>query len=195
MLKLESERLILRKLCDDDLKDFHYYRSNPAVARFQTWYPFSLKDSVEFISKYGNSKPSAAGEWCQLGIVLKSNNKLIGDCGVKTNSSDARLAEICCTLSVDYQRQGLAKESITLLFDYAFDELDIHRITAITDCKNLPSIRLFERLEMRREGHFIKNLWFKGRWCNEYLYAILEEEWIRKRLIQNYGTKNLNNEN
>ena len=30
---------------------------------------------------------------------------------------------------------------------------------------------------MRREGHFIQNVWFKGAWGDEYLYALLEREW------------------
>jgi RimJ/RimL family protein N-acetyltransferase len=33
---------------------------------------------------------------------------------------------------------------------------------------------------MRREGHFLKNVWFKGKWGDEYLYAILKEEWQSK---------------
>ena len=33
---------------------------------------------------------------------------------------------------------------------------------------------------MRREGHFIQNIWFKGKWGDEYLYAVLREEWLRK---------------
>jgi hypothetical protein len=30
------------------------------------------------------------------------------------------------------------------------------------------------------QGHFLKNVWFKGKWGDEYLYAILEEEWQSK---------------
>jgi len=32
---------------------------------------------------------------------------------------------------------------------------------------------------MRREGRFVQNAWFKGRWSSEYLYAMLEDEWPR----------------
>jgi len=35
---------------------------------------------------------------------------------------------------------------------------------------------------MRREGHFIQNIWFKGKWGDEYLYAVLREEWSHKIL-------------
>ena len=37
--------------------------------------------------------------------------------------------------------------------------------------------QLLERVGMRREGHFIENVWFKGGWGDEYQYALLEREW------------------
>jgi RimJ/RimL family protein N-acetyltransferase len=53
----------------------------------------------------------------------------------------------------------------------------LHRIIAICDVENQASVRLLERLGMRREGHYIENYWFKGKWASEYLYAILADEW------------------
>jgi RimJ/RimL family protein N-acetyltransferase len=63
------------------------------------------------------------------------------------------------------------------LLAYVFDQLGKHRVIAITDARNAPAARVLERVGMRREGHFIKNVWFKGRWGDEYLYALLEQEW------------------
>ena len=34
---------------------------------------------------------------------------------------------------------------------------------------------------MRREAHHMQSLWFKGNWADEYIYAILREEWRRRR--------------
>jgi RimJ/RimL family protein N-acetyltransferase len=34
---------------------------------------------------------------------------------------------------------------------------------------------------MRREGHFLDSVWFKGEWSDEYLYAVLKDEWLRMR--------------
>jgi RimJ/RimL family protein N-acetyltransferase len=50
-------------------------------------------------------------------------------------------------------------------------------VIAITDVENAPSVALLERLGLRREGHFRQNVWFKGKWGDEYLYAMLQEEW------------------
>src|SRR5205807_8892992 len=92
-----------------------------------------------------------------------------------------RQAEIGYTLSRPYQGRGIASEAISRLLEYAFVTLDLHRVIAITDCENTASIALLERLGLRREGHFLQNVWFKGKWGDEYLYAILKEEWLRKQ--------------
>lgn len=65
--------------------------------------------------------------------------------------------------------------------DYAFFTLDLHRITATTDVLNTPSYTLLERLGFRREGHYLENVWFKGAWGDEYLYAMLQREWRLRR--------------
>lgn len=36
---------------------------------------------------------------------------------------------------------------------------------------------------MRREGHFVENVWFKGAWGSEYLYALLQTDWHARRAV------------
>lgn len=94
--------------------------------------------------------------------------------------ADGRQAEIGFTFSRAYQGRGLASEAVARLLDYAFGELGLHRVYAITDQENVRSVALLERLGMRREGEFVENAWFKGRWSSEYLYATLRDEWLQR---------------
>jgi RimJ/RimL family protein N-acetyltransferase len=71
-------------------------------------------------------------------------------------------------------------EAVSCLLDYAFGDLGLHRVVAITNQENKPSFTLLEQLGMRREDRFVQNAWFRGRWTREYLYAVLEDEWSRK---------------
>ena len=93
---------------------------------------------------------------------------------------DGRQAEVGFTLSREHQGKGYASEAVSRLLDYAFGDLGLHRVVAITDRENERSFALLERVGMRREGHFVQNAWFKGRWASEYLYALLEDEWLRR---------------
>lgn len=177
--RLESERLILRRFAHPDLAPFLAYRNDPEVARYQGWESCTEREALDLIRGMGSSEPGTPGEWFQFAVELKGDGVLIGDCALKTEE-DGRQAEVGFTLSRERQGKGYASEAVSCLLDYAFGALGLHRVVAITDQENEPSSALLERLGMRREGHFIRNAWFKGRWSSEYSYAVLADEWLRK---------------
>jgi aminoglycoside 6'-N-acetyltransferase len=113
-------------------------------------------------------------------MELKENHQIIGDLGLKFSLEDPLQAEIGYTLSRPNQKKGLAFEAVSRMLDYIFTELGLHRIIAITDTRNDSSIALLERLGMRCEAHFQKSYWDTGEWTDEFLYAILEQEWLRR---------------
>lgn len=178
--RLESERLILRRFADSDLASFLTYRNDPEVARYQAWESCTEHEATAMIEELKSLQPGTPGEWFQFAIELKETATLIGDCALKVEH-DGRQAEIGFTLSREHQGRGYALEAASRLLDYAFGDLGLHRVVAITNQENEPSLALLERLGMHREGHFIQNAWHKGRWASEYLYAMLEDEWLRRK--------------
>ena len=177
--RLESERLILRRFTDSNLAPFLAYRNDPEVARYQAWESCTEREAAAMIEELESLRPGTPGEWFQFAIALKETNALVGDCALKIEQ-DGWQAEVGFTLSREHQGKGYASEAVSRLLDYAFGDLGLHRVVAITDRENEPSFALLERLGMRREGHFVQNAWFKGRWVSEYLYAVLEDEWLRR---------------
>jgi RimJ/RimL family protein N-acetyltransferase len=107
-------------------------------------------------------QPGTPGEWLQFAIESKETGALVGDCALKVEE-DGRQAEVGFTLSHEHQGKGYASEAVSRLLDYAFGQLDLHGVYAITDQENAPSMALLERLGMRREDGFVENAWFKGR--------------------------------
>jgi RimJ/RimL family protein N-acetyltransferase len=176
---IESPRLILRRFADADLEPFLAYLNDPQVARYQSWESYTEQEARAVIEQQKNRAPGRAGQWFTFALELKEAGTLIGH--VALSVSDGRQAEIGFTMARAFHGRGLACEAATRVLDYAFAELNLHRVTAITDVENEKSAALLERLGMRREGHFIQNIWFKGRWGSEYLYAVLRDEWLRAR--------------
>ncbi|MDQ0483894.1 GNAT family N-acetyltransferase [Guptibacillus hwajinpoensis] len=174
---IESSRVRLRAFKAFDLDNFVHYRANPDVARYQSWENFTREQGVKFIEEMTKASFNSPGEYYQIAIELKETNELIGDCVMHPLKDDPKQVEIGFTLDPQFQGKGYAYEAVKCLVHSLFTDLSKHRITAITDVKNEPSIKLLERLGMRREGHFHQNIWFKGEWGSEYLYAILAEEW------------------
>jgi len=58
--------------------------------------------------------------------------------------------------------------------------LQKHRITASVDPDNTASLQLMERIGLRKEGHFVKSLFWKNKWVDDVIYAVLREEWPAK---------------
>jgi aminoglycoside 6'-N-acetyltransferase len=179
-INLETPRLLLRNFKSKDINTFITYRNDPEVAKYQSWeIPYPETAAREFIEYLQQTKPGTLGEWYQIAIALKTTDEIIGDCAFCILAEDGQQAEIGFTLSRQHQGKGYATEAVSCLLAYLFTEYKLHRIRANCDSENIASIRLLERLGMRREGHFIKSLWFKGEWVDELWFAILREEWGR----------------
>jgi RimJ/RimL family protein N-acetyltransferase len=179
--RIESERLILRRFEDSDLAAFVAYRNDPEVARYQSWDSFDEREASALIREMESEQPGVPGEWFQFAIEPKETGGLVGDCALRVDRQEHYRAEIGFTLAHEHQGKGFASEAVSRLLDYVFDDLGLHRVVAIVDCRNKPSWALLERVGMRREGHFLENVWFKGEWSDEYLYAVLKDEWLGKR--------------
>ena len=180
MLPLHSPRLRLRRFAPNDLRRFIEYRNDSEVARYQGWDACTQDEAAAFIRTQAAQGPGIPGQWLQIAIALRETDQLLGDCGLKVHARDPRQATLGVTLARPHQRLGYATEALATLFDYVFGTMNLHRVVADTDPQNTSSWRLLERLGMRREGHTRRSLWFKGGWADEYLFAILADEWLRR---------------
>ncbi len=177
--KLNTQRLTLRKFQEFDVEAFFAYRPDPKVAAYQGegWLNYTLDKAKAFVRKQIDFEPGIPGTWFQIAIELKESGELIGDLGVYTLPQDAKQVEIGFTLNPSYQNKGYGLEAVKCLIGYLFRSLDMHRVIAVVDVRNKPSIGLIEKIGMRKEGHFIKNCWDKGEYTDEYSFALLNEEW------------------
>jgi RimJ/RimL family protein N-acetyltransferase len=178
---LEAPRLVLRRLRPSDLGAFCAYRSDPEVARYQDWLAWTPADGERFLERQLRLHPDVPGTWFQFGVELKAGGVLAGDCGLHCRQDDPRQMEVGITLARAHQGKGYGRDALTRLLDYVFFTLGKHRVSATTDADNAAAARLLERVGMRREGHFVRSVWFKGGWGSEYAYAVLGEEWGRRR--------------
>ena len=176
---MQTLRLDLREFTRDDFDDLLRLDSDPRVMKYINGGKPSSKKDVEAalgrVARYYRS-------WHGLGVwhaVRRDTGAFIGWYCLK-------YCPPTCDVEVGYRLlrqawgQGFATEAVSAVIDYAFTTLNLHRISAVVDCENTPSVALLERIGMRREGHFIQNILFKGKYSDEYWYAILAEEWRRK---------------
>ena len=176
-LLIKTNRLQIRNLSPTDLDDFYAYRSDPEVIKYQSFDTMTVAQSRHFIQGQKNKLFGQPGEWIQLGIEEISLQKLIGDCALKIDLYDSRMAEIGITISQLHQRQGYAKETISGILNFIFGTKKMHRVTATVDAENTASINLMNSIGFRREAHYVENIFFNGKWGSEVLFAMLHREW------------------
>lgn len=109
-LKMHTARLNIRHLKLDDLTDFHIYRSNPEVTKYQGFDVMTIEQAEEFIEQNSTKHFGKAGEWVQYGIENKEKKQLIGDCAIKLDQYDFRIAEIGITISHLEQKRVTEKK-------------------------------------------------------------------------------------
>lgn len=180
---LQSKRLYLRKLNAADAAKLFRYRSDPEVSRYQGWVPASESDALAFIEDQSGIEPGIAGQWFQLAICLRSDDRLIGDLGLHFPAADDRQAEFGISLDPAHQGQGYASETLRATMSYLFDSLGKHRVFCSVDPRNTASITMARRLGMRQEAHFVKSLWFGNAWVDDVIFGLLKSEWCCQKIV------------
>jgi RimJ/RimL family protein N-acetyltransferase len=169
-LPFAAGRVVLRRLATSDLERFQAYRADRETGRYQGWQPMTEAAAVQFLDGMRTAPFPVAGEWFQLGIADSDTGALIGDIGVCVRTDPELHAEIGFTLAAAAQGNGLATEAVRALTQWLFASTTVNRVTAITDARNLPSIRLLERIGMRLEA--TEPAIFRDEPCHEHHYVL-----------------------
>jgi RimJ/RimL family protein N-acetyltransferase len=105
---LETERVTLRPFTRADLDAFVAYRTDPEVARYQSWDPATAADDAEpFLAGQEGLALGAPGAWVQLAMVERETGAVCGDCAVRAVDDQPATAEVGVTLARDWQGHAL----------------------------------------------------------------------------------------
>lgn len=176
--RLSTPRLRLRRFRAGDAEALAGYRSDPAVARYQSWdVPYPVEEARRFASAMATEPADVPGEWVQVAVTLAEDDTLVGDCAFAPHAHEPRTVEIGYTIAPEHQGRGYAREAVSSLLGHLFEQLGKHRVTASCDPRNVASVSVLEAVGMRREGHLVDSTWAKGEWADDVLFAILGREW------------------
>ncbi len=176
-MELTTERLILREYKASDWPDVLAYQSDPRYLRYYEWTERTPEAVQEFVKMFLDHQQEQPRTKFQLAIILKSNNQLIGNCGIRKRSIDAHEADIGYELSPDHWGRGYATEAASAIVAFGFTELHLHRIWSWCVADNVGSARVLQKLGMQLEGRLRDKEYYKGRWWDTLMFAILEDEW------------------
>lgn len=162
-----------------DVDDLFEYQSHPEIVRYIPWPPRSVDQVTSAAEKTistGKFTLQEDNDYIVLVWELKSSGKVIGQSNMGLVSKENKTSNIGWVTHQDFHRQGYAFEATKALLTYAFTNFDLHRVIADIDTRVPESAALAEKLGMRREAEFKDGEFFKGEWCDMWLYAILKAE-------------------
>ena len=165
----------------EDVYDLLEYQSNPEIVRYIPWPPRTMdqvKEAAEKTLNTGKFDLKEVNDYIVLVWELKSSGKVIGQSNMGLISKENKCSNIGWVTHQDFQRQGYALEATKALLGYAFNNFDLHRVIADIDTRVPESAALAEKLGMRREATYLDGEFFKGKWCDMWLYAILKREFL-----------------
>jgi RimJ/RimL family protein N-acetyltransferase len=169
-----TQRLIIRRFRPDDWQDLYEYLSQPETVKYEPYEPFlpgQARQEAQYRSTDGNFHA----------VCLKETGKVIGNIYLAGRDFDAW--EIGFVFNSNFRCKGYAAEAAKALLDRLFSGTSAHRVFAECNPENEKSWKLLERLHFRREGHFLRNIFFKRDsggnpiWQDTYVYGILDTEW------------------
>jgi RimJ/RimL family protein N-acetyltransferase len=176
---VRTERLTLRAATPEDLRAVYEIRALPEVARWMPDLPTSYDAWLLAQGQRGGVERM---------VVVLLGDTVIGhlylhvedawaQVEVRERASGAQ-AEVGWAFDPAHQGQGYATEAVRAVLGQCFDVLGVRRVVALAFADNGPSLRVMEKVGMRREALMVKeSLHRELGWLDGVSYALLEEEW------------------
>ena len=178
-MDLITERIKIKELSTVHLQQVYQLHSSPLVDEFNTLgIPESIDISKELLNEWIATQhdiPRTKYIFC---IELKETNEFIGLIAMNLGKVNYRIAEVWYKLHPEFWGLGYTTEALLALLEFGFLKLGLHRIEAGCAVENIASIRVLEKVGMTREGRKRKILPIRGEWVDNYIYSILETDFM-----------------
>jgi ribosomal-protein-alanine N-acetyltransferase len=176
-MELNSDRLLLHEITGEDIEDIYKLHSIPRVDEYNTLgIPKDIDETKGLLRPIIEDRQSGPRKHYWFSIRLKEGNEFIGLCGINVSADRFNNGEIFYKLHPARWGCGYATETAKALVKFGFEILELHRIEAGVATENSRSIRVLEKIGMKREGRCRKILPIRGDWKDNFLYAIIEDD-------------------
>ena len=178
-LTLQTPRLLLRPLRHDDAATILRIHSDPTVMQYMSTPPWTdIAQANAMVER--DLGAMVKGEFLRLGLERLEDGALLGCCTLFHLDAGCRRAEIGYDMDAAVWGKGYMHEALTCLLNYGFDEMNLNRVEADIDPRNLGSAKSLERLGFRQEG-FLRERWIiDGVVSDTALFGLLRSDWLAR---------------
>ncbi|MFU1797442.1 GNAT family N-acetyltransferase [Paenibacillus azoreducens] len=176
----ESSRVRLRKMTEEDTELYHKWRNDVDVMHSTnpSLDVYSMEATKEFVDHVILGAPAAKSYI----MVEKGNEIPIGIVSLIGIDYKNRNAE--CIIDIgekEYWGKGYGSEGLKLLLDYAFYEMNLHRVSLSVFSFNDRAIHLYTKIGFQQEGSSRQCLFRDGEWHDIIHMGLLQNEYFEKQ--------------
>lgn len=180
MIRMETERLVVRDHIEQDINGLHSILSNEKAM----YYLPDIKTSTLDESKqnlYESIKEAHLENRNKyfFAIVKKDTNEYIGEIGftVILDSSYGKVVNLGYFILPSYWGKGFTTEAAKVVINYAFTRDDIIKIETGCIKENIASEGVMKKVGMIKEAEFLKHVELYSKLQDRVEYRLLKEEW------------------
>ncbi|MCX5387284.1 GNAT family N-acetyltransferase [Streptomyces sp. NBC_00083] len=175
---LLTDRLRLRPFTENDAGPLFALHSNSYVMRYWDSPPWTEPARAKpFIATC--RKMADEGTGARVAIDRASDGAFIGWCGLTGWNPVFRSASLGYVFDEAAWGHGYATEAAHALLRWAFDALDLNRVQAETDTRNVASARVLEKVGFVREGTLREDCVVNGEVSDSWVFGLIRREWQR----------------
>ena len=176
---LTGERVVLRELRTSDAPSLFALLTTEEVARFISPPPATVEGFEKFIA--WTHRQRSAGAYVCFAVTLQGFDTAIGIFQVRQLDRSFETAEWGFAIGAQFWGTGVFKDGADLVLDFAFNTVGVRRLEARAAVLNGRGNGALLKLGAVEEAVLRKSFLRDGRYLDQVLYAILDEDWRASR--------------
>jgi ribosomal-protein-alanine N-acetyltransferase len=171
---IATERLLLRRVSNDDADSLFECYSDPAVMKYLST-PLENRDAVQgIVDDYRDG--FSEGNSLIWTLEVRNSGIFAGSAGFEEFSFLDGKADLGFSLHQSQQGKGYMTEALKEIIIYGFTRMSINRIQTTVLPENASSLKLLETLGFKTEGKMEQSVFFNGSFHNELMLALLNQK-------------------
>ncbi len=172
---MTGKTVVLRELRTSDAPSLFAMLTTEEVARFISPPPTTIDGFERFIA--WTLRQRTAGTYACFAVTLKGFDTAIGIFQVRQTESGFGTAEWGFALGSAFWGTGVFQDSAELMLEFVFDTIGVHRLEARAAVQNGRGNGALLKIGAVQEGVLRKSFLRNGRYLDQVLYAIVEDDW------------------
>jgi RimJ/RimL family protein N-acetyltransferase len=175
-----GRRVRLRALEETDLERCYQWINDPEVTQhLMARFPISVHDERKWLLQ------ASSGENDKSFAIETLEGEHIGNTGLHRIDARDRSAELGIMIGAKEKwAQGFGTDALLTLLQFAFEEINLHRVYLRVNADNPRAIRCYEKCGFVLEGTLRDAIFRQGRYKDQLIMSVLAHEYFKGGNVQ-----------